>query len=1159
VNGFSCACAAGYEGATCETDIDECASAPCLNGGECTDEVNGFSCACAAGYEGATCETDIDDCSPNPCESGGSCVDGGASFTCECAYGFSGEICENALVTNAPVGHPGFASPHSQPIAILPDGSSVYVVNTPADTVDVLDAATGDLVTRVHVGIDPVAVAARPDGLEVWVSNHVSDSISIIDTDPASPRFNTVVATVQDFDQATRSTRFDEPVGIAFSDDSKAYVALSSSDRIAVIDVDTRAVTGHLDIGAQEPRALTVRDGRLYVVAFESGNQTELSGCFGAENIDGDQCTFDLDVAFALSDDPTLGYDVDIVRDPDVPDRDLFVFDTATDELFESVWSVGTLLYGLTVDSAGRVYVAQTEARNDTNGRAWTLQHKLVDLQNRAYLNQIGVIDCGPPGNCGQPTVFDLEPLPPENPALGMALATPFGIQITEDDTTLVVTAAGSHRLFTVDAMTGTVLGRVDVGLVPRGVSLRQPPGGGLEAWTFNAVANSVSVVDLSDLYSPVVTDTIILEDPTHPDVKQGRYLFNDANASSSQTFACASCHPDGHIDQLVWNLGAPPCEVEELSFNVEGCDQSPPRVSQPIRGLRDTAPYHWDGIPGDPYGGPNGQYPFGPDVAPNCTDVHSCALDLVNGALGSTMCDQTDCPSNEEGKAGLLGAADRDAMATFLLSVPYPTGRERPYDDQLTSLGRQGFHDWFDNDGVETCGKVGCHQMPLGDGTDHFQLGMDAPSIRGLTDRWTIRSNARHNIIEFVTSHEPGALEIPYDEAKGFDERFMFGQEFGTVADPGALGLDGELGPLPSWQMMLELSTGFSGAFARQVTLNESTAAAPNLSATEVLLDALELASAEELIVLQGEGSRVVGQEVVRVVFSYGANGYTDLVSEESHSRTSLLADAASGSLTLTLTARLGTLVDVEHAQPLLWAPIDPTPGMVRHDFPQLPGENPMTMYGSHIPPDAHILVDGRRVDGSVACGLGGVLPDCTDEVVSITLVAPPVELGMHLLQVQTPGGLLSNEFLIFMQGCGDDICNLEETCTSCQVDCGECAVFPCVDWVEVAAILDDPAHGCSGTCHSAQTKESGLDLSTMSAAKAGGAHGAAVVECDPDNSYLYLKPSWIDWFSFFQFGQQMPLDTFGAVGLSVSELETIYNWVGSGAQEVCVPNYCN
>ena len=39
------------------SDIDECTSAPCMNGGACDDEVNGYVCECNAGYTGNECET----------------------------------------------------------------------------------------------------------------------------------------------------------------------------------------------------------------------------------------------------------------------------------------------------------------------------------------------------------------------------------------------------------------------------------------------------------------------------------------------------------------------------------------------------------------------------------------------------------------------------------------------------------------------------------------------------------------------------------------------------------------------------------------------------------------------------------------------------------------------------------------------------------------------------------------------------------------------------------------------------------------------------------------------------------------------------------------------------------------------------------------------
>lgn len=43
---------------TCR-DINECASSPCMNGGTCVDEVNQFSCICAKGWAGVTCQSPV--------------------------------------------------------------------------------------------------------------------------------------------------------------------------------------------------------------------------------------------------------------------------------------------------------------------------------------------------------------------------------------------------------------------------------------------------------------------------------------------------------------------------------------------------------------------------------------------------------------------------------------------------------------------------------------------------------------------------------------------------------------------------------------------------------------------------------------------------------------------------------------------------------------------------------------------------------------------------------------------------------------------------------------------------------------------------------------------------------------------------------------------
>lgn len=94
---FVCTCAAGYDGLTCENNIDDCSPNPCQNGGACEDGVDSFTCTCAPGFTGAICNNNVNDCSPNPCQNGGTCADGANSFTCTCAAGYSGATCSTNI------------------------------------------------------------------------------------------------------------------------------------------------------------------------------------------------------------------------------------------------------------------------------------------------------------------------------------------------------------------------------------------------------------------------------------------------------------------------------------------------------------------------------------------------------------------------------------------------------------------------------------------------------------------------------------------------------------------------------------------------------------------------------------------------------------------------------------------------------------------------------------------------------------------------------------------------------------------------------------------------------------------------------------------------------------------------------------------------------
>ncbi|PTL78952.1 YncE family protein [Vitiosangium sp. GDMCC 1.1324] len=74
-----------------------------------------------------------------------------------------------------------FESAHVRPMALSPDGTRLFAVNTPDNRLEVFSVtASGlSLLAEVPVGLEPVAVAARSN-TEVWVVNHLSDSISVV-------------------------------------------------------------------------------------------------------------------------------------------------------------------------------------------------------------------------------------------------------------------------------------------------------------------------------------------------------------------------------------------------------------------------------------------------------------------------------------------------------------------------------------------------------------------------------------------------------------------------------------------------------------------------------------------------------------------------------------------------------------------------------------------------------------------------------------------------------------------------------------------------------------------------------------------------------------------------------------------------------------------
>lgn len=1011
-----------------------------------------------------------------------------------------------------------FASPQANPIALSDDGRFLVVANTTSGTVSVYDATRlvrwgrvlprRALLAEIPVGLDPVGVAARPGSREVWVTNHVSDSISVVDLDALD-----VVATIQELD-ANGVTKSDAPVGIAFASPTRAFVTLDDANEVLVIDTEPDgshpAITGRLAIAAQAPRALAVAGGKLFVAAFESENQTEFPSCAPDdprgldENDPHDEgCEFYTEVIERISVTNLVPIQVDIdlgaifdfaavnpnirgriVIDRDRPDRDLFVFDAATLALDQVVEHVGMLLYGMEANG-GRVFVTHTDARNHLEG--------LAALENRMFDNRLSFLDCNP--TCGAPIAVDLDANP-----FGVPVPTPYGVRASRDGSTLVVSVAGSDGvpgiaadpgvdipgLVTLDR-DGNVLGHVQTGAIPQGVALASSASGAPRtAYVLNTVESSVSVVDVSDPAAPRVLGSFeVGHDPTPAVVREGRIAFSSARASTSGEFSCESCHPNGNVDQALWVINSVdgPNDVPQCNPFQEECPE--PRTTMPIRGLRDTLPLHWMGNLADPFPNLPNQLAQPEDhAAPDCDLAADgevgCARHLVNGSLAGVMCEQTGgCPTGPSGLPGALTDAERDAMAAFLLAVAFPPAPSRAPTDALSPLARQGVSDFFtDEDGLGvgsptgggiggqvgfapiTCAdnSGGCHALPLTAGTNSLTVGgFDAPSMRGLWDRFLLFSNGLVSSEEWLRfaqecadGNPPGghpgvwingqnvdpAFSAPllrgdpcslnsdffpilldpfggvpsgetiYDPAVGMTERGQFMGSFEAIFQL-AYGVRGA----PIWQYLNEMSVGLPGLTGRQVSLTPENAGDPELAAQMALVEQHA-----------GEG-RVTAVARSRVGGEYRfAGGRWWPVRPRRLPRPLTGAELRDRAVALgavyTLTAELPANVSIGGAdrQPLL--DIDPDAkaaeqigDLLAIPEPSAAGGDSVRLGAKYVDPDATVIVDGA-VCG--ACGFAlGTAPATGEPIADLTL-ALPLAPGVHVVQLLNPNGWMSNEMPI-------------------------------------------------------------------------------------------------------------------------------------------------
>jgi YVTN family beta-propeller protein len=249
-------------------------------------------------------------------------------------------------------------------------------------------------------------------------------------------------------------------------------------------------------------------------------------------------------------------------------------------------------------------------------------------------------------------------------------------------------------------------------------------------AYVANRLDDSLTVVDLESVGTRhgMPLRTIDLGGPkTLTALRRGEQLFHSAQYCFQGQFACATCHPNSHLDGLAWNLETPQLGRDRVA-------------NRTLRGIRETAPFKWNG--------------HNPDLATQCGPRIAKFLFRSEG----------------------FNAQELEALVAYVDSVPLAPNRHLAPDGHLSEAQERGkaiFYRVSTNDGREipeenrcaTCHPAETHytarvSTEVGSATQYDTSGLfdipqlervyeDAPYMHNgqaltLEEIWTVYNN--HN-----------------------------------------------------------------------------------------------------------------------------------------------------------------------------------------------------------------------------------------------------------------------------------------------------------------------------------------------------------------------------------------------------------------------------
>lgn len=418
-------------------------------------------------------------------------------------------------------------------LAIRPGGAELWVTCETGDTVAVIDLAARKKTAEFHTGGSPTGVAFTPDGKRAFVTNRLDDTVAVID---AAAR-----KVLKTFPTG------DEPHGVATDRQGRLlYVLNTSSGDISVFDAASLERVKTLAAGRGPWAASFSPDGSALLVTNTYSHLRPLRSTL-------------------LSEVTQIETERGTVEDRlQVPGANLMM--------------------GIDWHPSGRFALATMNRTKNLVPmtrllQGWTITNGLAVLWRTGEVDQVLL----------------------DEPDMGFADVT--GIACTPDGRYALATSSGTDRIAVIDVSllteliqrssqyerehvlpnhlgkpTEFVVKHIPTGRSPRGIVIAPD---GKTAYVANCLDDNIGVIDLARLEPAGVIDLGGPKEVTRQ--RFGERIFHSATVTFHRQFSCHSCHPDGHIDGITYDIEA------------DGIGVSPVD-NRTLRGILDTAPFKWEG-----------------------------------------------------------------------------------------------------------------------------------------------------------------------------------------------------------------------------------------------------------------------------------------------------------------------------------------------------------------------------------------------------------------------------------------------------------------------------------------------------------------------------------------------------------------------------------